>query len=120
MNPQPIEVSMHCSPAVYAQAAGFRVGLQPEGANDRVAIRVILAVDRVRGCRDLRLIERYGNDFVAPEVSDVADLNGEVVAGLPLNIQDLIESIGKLILPIVIRECEQRRSAPRWRPRWAE
>ncbi len=47
---------------------------------------------------------------MASKIADVADLNGEVVARLPLDVEDLVQSVGKLVLPIVVREGEQRRS----------
>jgi hypothetical protein len=46
---------------------------------------------------DLGLVERYGNYLVAGKVADIADLHNQVVARLPLEVQHVVDGIGKLV-----------------------
>ena len=53
------------------------------------------------GAGDLRLIEGDGDHFVTSEVAHVTDFNGEIVARLPLDIERVVDGVGKLVGPIV-------------------
>jgi len=53
------------------------------------------------------LVERDGNDFVASQIADVADVYGEVPARLPLNIQGLIEGVWEFIRPVIVGKGKQ-------------
>ena len=66
-----------------------------------VAVGVVLAVDRVAGGGDARLVERHGNHLVAAEVADVAKLDGQVVARLPLDVQRVVIGVGQLVGAVV-------------------
>ena len=48
---------------------------------------------------------------MASEIADVADVNGQVVARLPLNIESLIDGVGQLVGAIVDAKGKQRRAA---------
>src|ERR1700730_999531 len=61
------------------------------------------------GCGDPRLIERHGNDLMTPEVANVADGDGQIVSGLPLNIESLVHSVREFIPAVVNRKREQLR-----------
>src|SRR5712692_11485446 len=47
---------------------------------------------------------------MASQITDVTDVDEEVIPRHPLNIQSLIQCIGKLIRPVVIRKNERRRA----------
>ena len=47
------------------------------------------------------MVEGDGNYLMTPQVADVADVDREVAARLPLNVQRLVHGIGKLISPRV-------------------
>src|SRR4029077_7059345 len=65
---------------------------------------------RVAGRCDLRLVERYRNYLMASQVTYVADFDRQVIPWLPLNIQNLIQGVGKLVLAVVIRKCIEGKS----------
>src|SRR5580704_13395038 len=67
-------------------------------------------MNRVGRRGDLSLVERYGNDFVASQIPDIANLNRKIVARLPLDIEYLIERVGELVSPVVICKRKQLRS----------
>src|SRR5208282_5528369 len=78
---------------------------------DRVAVSVVLLKTQritlqngVGRRSDLRLVEWQGNDLVTAQVADIADVDGEVVTRLPLNVESLVERVGKLVGAIVIGE----------------
>ncbi len=73
-------------------------------AADGVAVGVILPVNRRRRGRDVGLVERNRNDLMTADVADVADIDREVVARLPLNIQRVVEGIRQLVRAIVDAE----------------
>ena len=64
---------------------------------NRVTIGVLLAMDRVRRRCNPRLVEGNRNNFMAAKIADVADVDGEIVPRLPLNVEGLIECVGKLV-----------------------
>src|SRR5882762_555315 len=71
-------------------------------AKNRVAVSIVLLerrtwTDRVSWRRNTRLVERYGNDFVAAEITHVPNLDHEIVTRLPLNVQRLVHGIGQLV-----------------------
>src|ERR1700694_2131297 len=79
--------------------------------DNRVAVGVILLKlrtleDRAGWRGNPRLVERQGNNFMAAEIADIANLDGEVATRLPLNVERLIERIGKLVGAVVIGKWE--------------
>ena len=67
-----------------------------------VSICVGLPMDGVCRRSDTGLIERKRYDFMTAEIADIADLNSEVVARLPLNIERLIDSIGQFVAVSIV------------------
>ena len=57
---------------------------------------------------------------MAAQVADVADIDGQVVARLPLNIERLVHRVGKLVVAVVDRKGEERRHRLRSPPHWAD
>ena len=79
--------------------------------DDRVPISVVLLdrsarTDRMSRRGDLRLVEGQRNDLMAAEIADVADLDGEVAARLPLNVQSLVHGVRQFVGAVVIGERE--------------
>ena len=58
---------------------------------------------------DYWLIEGDGNHFVAAEVADVSDLDGEIVTRLPLKVERVIDGVGQLVGAVIGGEGEERR-----------
>src|SRR5208337_2876535 len=81
-----------------------------------VAVTVVLPVDGMRRRSDLRLVEGHRNHQVTPQVADVADLNQEVVARLPLNVQGVVDGVGQLVLAVINRNGKKRK--PSFYPRY--
>lgn len=44
------------------------------------------------------------------EVADIADLDGQIIARLPLDVQRVVDAVGKLVVAIVEGEREKRRA----------
>ena len=57
---------------------------------------------------DARLVERHRNDFMAAEIADVANLDCQVLARLPLDIESAVDGIGQFVGAIVGSKGEQR------------
>ena len=55
---------------------------------------------------------------MAAEIADVADGDGEIVAGLPLNVESLVHSVGKFVGAIVVGEGEKLRAHFRLPRHW--
>src|ERR1700728_2978739 len=92
---------------------GQRLGSESGGIEYRVSVCKVLLVraslQEGMGRRgNLRLIERQGNDLMAAQIADVSNVDREVFAGLPLNVQCLIHRVGELAGAVVISEREQR------------
>src|SRR5581483_12143756 len=60
----------------------------------RVSVSVYLAVDRVRWACDLCLIEGNGNDLMTAEIADIADIDGQIIARLPLPVECVVDGVG--------------------------
>src|SRR5580692_925608 len=88
-------------------AVGEINGIKATGRRDnRIAVSVVLLVGSA--CQEgmsrrgnLRLVKGEGDDFMAAEIPHVADVDGEVVTGLPLNVERLVERVGQLVGPVV-------------------
>src|SRR5215472_13332386 len=78
--------------------AGFVVG------GNGVAVGVDLSVDGTAGVRDAGLIEGNGDDLMTAEVADVSDLEGEVFARLPLDVERVVVGVGKFVGAVVDAE----------------
>src|SRR5579862_1924411 len=52
-------------------------------------------------CGDLRLIERQWHHFMAAQIADVADIDGQIIARLPLKVERFIHRIGQLVGAII-------------------
>ena len=64
----------------------------------------------IRRCRNLRLVERHRDHLVSPKISDVANLNRQVLARLPLNVQGVVDRVGQFIGWIVDTKREELRT----------
>src|SRR5580700_1448466 len=73
----------------------------------RIAVTVALAVDGMAGSGDAGLVEGNGDDFVAAEVSDVADGDGQISAGLPLDVEGLVQSVRELVGAVVVSKRKE-------------
>ena len=80
--------------------------------DDGIPVGVILlerstGMDWVRGRSDARLIERNRDHFMSAEIPDVADLDGQIVPRLPLNVKCVVDGVGKLVGAVVGCKGEQ-------------
>jgi hypothetical protein len=60
---------------------------------------------------DLRLVEGQRNNFVAPEVADIPDGNGEIVARLPLDVERLVHGVREFVRAVIYAKGEELRAA---------
>ena len=51
--------------------------------------------------RRSRLVERHRDHLVAAQIADIAELDGQVVARLPLNIQRVVDGVRQLVGAVV-------------------
>ena len=58
----------------------------------------------MRRRRNLRLIEWQRHNLVAPQIADVSDVDRQIVARLPLNIQRLVHRVRQFVLAVVVRK----------------
>src|SRR5579863_8808349 len=86
--------------------SGGQVNRSEWRAYNGVAVGVILfercpRIDGMARRSNLGLIEWEWNYLMAAEVADVADVDSEIVARLPLNIESLVHRIGQFVGPVV-------------------
>jgi len=65
-------------------------------------------VDRAGGRSYARLVERQRSP-VASKIADVTDLDGEVVAGLPLDVKDVVDGVWSCLAVV---DSERKTGAP--------
>ncbi len=71
-----------------------------------IAVGVLLRV-RELGWKDVGrrgdagLVERNGNDSVAAKVADVSDLDSQIVAWLPLNVERVVDGVRQLVGAVI-------------------
>ena len=83
------------------------------GALHGVAVGVLLrvegaGVDGVGRRGDSRLVKWDGNHFVAAQVADVSDFDGEIVTRLPLDVERVIDGVGELVGTVISGKREER------------
>src|SRR6266481_3217029 len=77
---------------------------------DGIAIGVLLSMDWIRRGSNSCLVERHGDNLMAAEVADVADLDGEIFTGLPLNIEGVVDGVRQFVGAVIDSEWEDLRS----------
>src|SRR5882757_9720128 len=75
-----------------------------------IAVGIRLAVDGVSGRGNTGLVEGYWDDLVTAKVADVSELDGEVIARLPLDVQGVVDGVGQLVVLGVVGEGEHLRA----------
>ena len=93
------------------QVAAFKIqqrcGAVPQGdeaaigVGGRVAVGIVLTVNRSRGRRDVGLVERNRDHLVPAQVANVAKVEGQIVARLPLDVEGVVDRVRQLVLAIV-------------------
>ena len=59
-----------------------------------IPIGVRLAVNRITGRHYICLVEGNRDHLMPPDIANIADVDGEIVAWLPLNIEGVIDAVG--------------------------
>src|ERR1700722_1615340 len=118
-----IDIKLHRLPIWQIQGASQESATIGRRARlDRIAVRIKLRIRRSGWVRADRcgaaerigrggnscLIERYGNDFMPAKGVYRADINREIIARLPLNIEGRIHGVGKLVVSRVRRKIKWR------------
>src|SRR5579864_8821801 len=78
-------------------------------SDNRIPVGVVLLERRsfefwIRRGDDLRLIEGQRNNRMSSKISDVTDVDCEIVARLPLDVERLVHGIGELVGAVVVSE----------------
>ena len=71
------------------------------GVGGRVAVGIVLSVNRSRGRRDVGLVKRNRDHLVPAQVANVSEVKGQIVARLPLHVQCVVDGVRQLVLAIV-------------------
>src|SRR4029077_9396562 len=58
----------------------------------------------IGGRGDPGLVERNRNDFVPPESVHAADIDGQIISRLPLNVEGRVHGVGQLVIAGVSRQ----------------
>ena len=58
-------------------------------------------MNRVGGCGDPRLVEGNGHDLVTAGIAHVTNVDGQITARLPLDVEGVIHGVGQLVRPVV-------------------
>ena len=75
-----------------------------------IPVGIRLAVNRIAGRGNVCLVEWNGNHLVAPDIANVADVHGHIVAWLPLDVEGVIDAVGSLFARLYV--AKEKSGAP--------
>ncbi len=72
-----------------------------------IAVRIMLAMDRAIRRSNARLVEGYRDYLVAAEVAYISELDGQIIAWLPLDIQRVVVGVRQFVRAVVDAERDR-------------